>query len=55
MLARKDTFTMMKDFTAIYSGLDGGVLTTMVVSNFQWGVGVMMWGKAIDHIGLSLG
>lgn len=49
------TFSMMKGATEIYSGLDSGILTTMVVASFLWGVGVMMWGKAIDHIGLSLG
>ena len=49
------TFSMMKGVTEIYSALDSGVLMTMVVSSFLWGVGVMMWGKAIDHIGLSLG
>jgi hypothetical protein len=49
------TFSMMKGVTDIYSGLDSGVLMTMVISSFLWGVGVMMWGKAIDHIGLSLG
>lgn len=49
------TFTMMKGVTEIYSALDSDILTTMVVASFLWGVGVMMWGKAIDHIGLSLG
>lgn len=49
------TFTMMKGVTEIYSALDSNILTTMVVASFLWGVGVMMWGKAIDHIGLSLG
>ncbi len=49
------TFSMMKGVTDIYSQLDSSILMTMVVSSFLWGVGVMMWGKAIDHIGLSLG
>ncbi len=49
------TFGMMKGVTEIYSSLDSGILLTMVVASFLWGVGVMMWGKAIDHIGLSLG
>jgi len=49
------TFSMMKGALTIYGGLDGNILMTMVVSSFLWGVGVMMWGKAIDHIGLSLG
>lgn len=36
------TFSMMKGVTEIYSALDSGVLMTMVVSSFLWGVGVMM-------------
>jgi len=31
------------------------VLPKMVVTSVLWGVGVMMWGKAIHHIGVSLG
>lgn len=49
------TFSLMKGVGSIYSGIDSGILITMIVSSFLWGVGVMMWGKAIDHIGLSLG
>jgi hypothetical protein len=49
------TFALMKGVGNIYSGLEGGILPTMIVASFLWGVGVMMWGKAIDHIGLSLG
>ncbi|EMI56854.1 L-rhamnose/proton symporter RhaT [Rhodopirellula sallentina] len=49
------TLTLMKGVGAVYSGIDSGILLTMIVSSFLWGVGVMMWGKAIDHIGLSLG
>ncbi|SMP63642.1 L-rhamnose-proton symport protein (RhaT) [Neorhodopirellula lusitana] len=49
------TFGLMKGVGDIYAGIDSSVLTTMVVASFLWGVGVMMWGKAIDHIGLSLG
>ena len=49
------TFALMKDVGGIYAGIDRGILTTMVVASFLWGCGVMMWGKAIDHIGLSLG
>lgn len=49
------TFALMKSVGAVYSGIDSDVLAIMVVSSFLWGVGVMMWGKAIDHIGLSLG
>lgn len=31
------------------------VLPVMIISAALWGTGVMMWGKAIHHIGLSLG
>ena len=31
------------------------VLPIMIISAALWGTGVMMWGKAIHHIGLSLG
>lgn len=30
-------------------------LPTMIIASVLWGLGVMMWGKAIHHIGLSLG
>jgi hypothetical protein len=49
------TFALMKGVGEIYAGLETGVLIGMVVSSLFWGVGVMMWGKAIDYIGLSLG
>lgn len=49
------TFGLMKGVGEIYSGLDSGILMTMVVASVLWGIGVMMWGKAIDYIGLSLG
>ena len=31
------------------------ILPKMVLSSVLWGIGVMMWGKAIHHIGVSLG
>ncbi len=49
------TFALMKGVGEIYSGLETSVLIGMIVSSLFWGVGVMMWGKAIDYIGLSLG
>jgi len=49
------TFALMKGVGEIYAGLETSVLIGMVVSSLFWGVGVMMWGKAIDYIGLSLG
>ncbi len=49
------TFTLMKGVGAVYSQVSTTTLSIMIVSSFLWGCGVMMWGKAIDHIGLSLG
>ncbi|MCM2369119.1 L-rhamnose/proton symporter RhaT [Aporhodopirellula aestuarii] len=49
------TFSLLKGVGSIYSGIETNILLTMIISSFLWGVGVMMWGKAIDHIGLSLG
>ncbi|WP_020530273.1 L-rhamnose/proton symporter RhaT [Flexithrix dorotheae] len=48
-------FALVKNFTGIMGTIPGGVLWGMVIASFLWGIGVMMWGKAINHIGLSLG
>ena len=50
------TFAVMKGVDGIYG--DAAVQTIlpqMVVTSVLWGIGVMMWGKAIYHIGVSLG
>ncbi len=39
----------------VFSALTGPVLLKMFISSFLWGIGMMMWGKALNHIGLSLG
>ncbi len=49
------TFTMMSGVGEIYSQLPNSKLAVMIVASFLWGTGVMMWGKAINHIGMSLG
>jgi len=50
------SFTMMKGIGDIYSDpAVTKVLPTMIIAAVLWGIGVMMWGKAIHHIGLSLG
>ncbi len=50
------TALMMKGIGSIYSDADvRAVLPQMVVTSVLWGIGVMMWGKAIHHIGMSLG
>ena len=49
------TFTLMQGVGEVYSQVSTTTLAIMVVSSFLWGCGVMMWGKAIHHIGVSLG
>jgi L-rhamnose-H+ transport protein len=44
-----------QDMLTVYGTFTGGDLLKMFISSFLWGVGMMMWGKAINHIGLSLG
>lgn len=50
------TFVMMDGIGDIYGSQEiRGALPVMVVTSVLWGIGVMMWGKAIHHIGMSLG
>lgn len=50
------TATLMKGVGDIYGTPEvQAVLPTMIISSVLWGIGVMMWGKAIHHIGMSLG
>lgn len=49
------SLTLINGFGDIISSLPTEVIIKMGLSSFLWGVGVMMWGKAINHIGLSLG
>lgn len=48
-------FTLINGFGQILGSLSSGVLIKMTIAGILWGIGVMMWGKAINHIGLSLG
>ncbi|WP_109831850.1 L-rhamnose/proton symporter RhaT [Reichenbachiella versicolor] len=48
-------FTLIDGFGAVLASIPVGVLTGMIIASLLWGIGVMMWGKAINHIGLSLG
>ncbi|GAA4820764.1 L-rhamnose/proton symporter RhaT [Algivirga pacifica] len=48
-------FGLIDNFNDVLSAIPAGILTGMFISSFLWGIGVMMWGKAINHIGLSLG
>jgi len=46
---------LIDGFTGILSSIPVGVLTGMIISSLLWGIGMLMWGKAINHIGMSLG
>lgn len=48
-------FLLVDDFTGVLGAIPSDVLMKMAFASLLWGVGVMMWGKAIDYIGLSLG
>ncbi len=50
------TFVMMDGIGDIYGSEEiRNAMPVMVVTSVLWGIGVMMWGKAIHHIGMSLG
>lgn len=48
-------FPLINNFSAVLAAIPTNVLMTMVVASVLWGVGVQMWSKAIDYIGISLG
>lgn len=48
-------FVLVDGFTGIIGSLSGDVLLKMSAAALAWGIGVMLWGKAINYIGLSLG
>ena len=48
-------FILINGFVGVLTSIPMVVLLKMVVASLLWGIGVMMWGKAINHIGLSLG
>ena len=49
------TLLLIKDVGCVFSQMPAWKLAVMCVTSFAWGCGVMMWGKAITHIGMSLG
>lgn len=49
------SFALINDFSGVFGAIPNDVLVKMAMASILWGVGVMMWGKAINHIGLSLG
>lgn len=48
-------FTLINDFGGILTSIPTDIYVKMGIASILWGVGVMLWGKAINHIGLSLG
>ncbi|WP_075602120.1 L-rhamnose/proton symporter RhaT [Saccharicrinis aurantiacus] len=48
-------FSMINDFGQVLSDVGTPVLMKMLIPGFLWGVGMMLWGKAINYIGMSLG
>ncbi len=46
---------MVEGLGEIITSIPSDILAKMMFASLLWGVGVMMWGKAIDYIGLSLG
>ncbi|MGL1885145.1 MAG: rhamnose/proton symporter RhaT [Reichenbachiella sp.] len=47
--------TLINGFTEVFGSMPTDIILKMSIASFLWGIGVMMWGKAINHIGLSLG
>lgn len=48
-------FLLINGFTDVLAAIPSDVLLKMVIASVLWGIGVMMWGRAINFIGLSLG
>lgn len=46
---------LINNFSAVFAAVPTDILFKMAAASVLWGIGVMMWGKAINHIGLSLG
>jgi heme/copper-type cytochrome/quinol oxidase subunit 2 len=49
------TITLIDGFSEIFGNMPTDIWIKMGLASFLWGIGVMMWSKAINHIGLSLG
>ena len=45
----------MLDGLQIFTLIESQILIKMGVASLLWGIGIILWGKAINHIGLSLG
>ncbi len=48
-------FPLINNFGAILGSIPSDTLMIMIGASILWGVGVQMWSKAIDYIGMSLG
>jgi len=48
-------FLLIDGFSDVLGAIPNDVLFGMIISSIAWGIGAMMWGKAINYIGLSLG
>ncbi|MFS4467925.1 L-rhamnose/proton symporter RhaT [Maribacter sp. 2210JD10-5] len=46
---------LIDGFEEIFGNMPMDIWIKMGLSSFLWGIGVMLWSKAINHIGLSLG
>ena len=49
------SLTLIDGFGDVFGTVPNNILIKMAIASFLWGTGVMMWGKAINHIGVSLG
>lgn len=46
---------LIHNLGSVLKSIPTNVLTTMIITSFLWGVGVQLWSKAIDYIGVALG
>lgn len=49
------SLTLINGFGEIFGNMPTDIWIKMGLASFLWGIGVMLWSKAINHIGLSLG
>ncbi len=48
-------FSLINNFGAVLSSIPADALMIMAIASVIWGIGVQMWTKAIDYIGVALG
>ncbi|MFI3269495.1 MAG: L-rhamnose/proton symporter RhaT [Rikenellaceae bacterium] len=48
-------FSLINNFGSILGSIPSDTLMVMIGASVLWGIGVQMWSKAIDYIGVSLG